>query len=77
MRFASSKKLPFFDGLSDKRYRFEIHISELFGLNKILRLAHGSRPHQRQPIPVRGVTGRAPLLFHAPLPLLTRQSGAG
>ena len=34
-----------------------------------------SGPHQRQTIPVRGVAGRAPLLFHAPLPLLARQSG--
>ncbi len=31
-----------------------------------------SGPHQRQTIPVCGVTGRAPLLFQAPLPLLTR-----
>lgn len=43
----------------------------------LVRAAHGSGPNQRQHIPVRGVPGRATFLFHAPLPLLSRQSGAG
>jgi hypothetical protein len=36
-----------------------------------------SGPHQRQTVQVSGVAGRASLLSHTPMPLLTRQSLAG
>jgi hypothetical protein len=38
---------------------------------------HASRPHQCQPVPVRGVTRCAPLLLHAPMPPVTAQACTG